>query len=192
MAKRQTQEVNAGSMADIAFLLLIFFLVTTTMDSDMGLGTILPPYEEEPSVDNKAKNERNVFEILVNANNQLMVEKREMPINQLTEATKLFILNPSDLADLSDKENKTIPLLGPRAVSKGVISLQTANDTKYQVYLEVQNELIRAFNELRQEFAIRNFGKDYEDLSAEEKAAVRAAIPKLISEAEPVKIGARL
>ncbi len=188
MARRESQEVNAGSMADIAFLLLIFFLVTTTMDSDMGLGTILPPYEEEPEVDNKAKNERNVFEILVNANNQLMVEKQEMDIAELTEATKEFILNPHNLPELSDKEPKTITLLGQRQVSKGVISLQTANDTKYQVYLMVQNELLRAFNEMRNNFAISAFGKDYNDLDKDEKEAVREAIPKLISEAEPVKI----
>ncbi len=188
MARRESQEVNAGSMADIAFLLLIFFLVTTTMDSDMGLGTILPPYEEEPEVDNKAKNERNVFEILVNANNQLMVEKQEMDIAELTEATKEFILNPHNQPELSDKEPKTITLLGQRQVSKGVISLQTANDTKYQVYLMVQNELLRAFNEMRNNFAISAFGKDYNDLDKDEKEAVREAIPKLISEAEPVKI----
>lgn len=188
MARRESQEVNAGSMADIAFLLLIFFLVTTTMDSDMGLGTILPPYEEEPEVDNKAKNERNVFEILVNANNQLMVEKQEMDIAELTEATKMFILNPHNQPELSDKEPKTITLLGQRQVSKGVISLQTANDTKYQVYLMVQNELLRAFNEMRNNFALSTFGKDYNDLDKDEKEAVREAIPKLISEAEPVKI----
>ncbi|MBR8535796.1 biopolymer transporter ExbD [Carboxylicivirga sediminis] len=190
MARRESQEVNAGSMADIAFLLLIFFLVTTTMDSDKGLGTILPPYEEEPPIDNKAKNERNVFEILVNANNQLMVEKQEMDIAHLTEATKEFILNPHNLPELSDKETRKITLLGQRQVSKGVISLQTANDTKYQVYLTVQNELLRAFNEMRNDFAIRTFGKEYNDLDKNEKDAVRESIPKLISEAEPVKIAA--
>ncbi|MBS2212202.1 biopolymer transporter ExbD [Carboxylicivirga mesophila] len=191
MARRESQEVNAGSMADIAFLLLIFFLVTTTMDSDKGLGTILPPYEEEPPIDNKAKNERNVFEILVNANNQLMVEKQEMDIAHLTEATKAFILNPNNLPELSDKETRKITLLGQRQVSKGVISLQTANDTKYQVYLMVQNELIRAFNEMRNDFAISTFGKEYIDLDKDEKEAVRQTIPKLISEAEPVKIASR-
>ncbi|TRX72656.1 biopolymer transporter ExbD [Carboxylicivirga sp. M1479] len=192
MTKRQVQEVNAGSTADIAFLLLIFFLVTTTMDSDTGLGTILPPYEEEPPIDNKAKNERNVFEILVNGNNQLLVEKKEMDIKYLTEATKNFVLNPQDEAHLSAKELQRIMLLGEIMVSKGVISLQTANDTEYQVYLMVQNEIIRAFNELRDEFATATFNKKYKKLSKDEKAAVRAAIPKLISEAEPVKISTSL
>ena len=188
MARRQTQEVNAGSMADIAFLLLIFFLVTTTMESDKGLGTILPPLEENPNEPNKLKHERNVFEILVNANNQIMVEKQEIPLNQLTEATKNFILNPMNEPNLSDKEVKTIDFFGQREVSKGIISLQTANDTQYQVYLMVQNEIVRAFNELRNELALNKFGKQYEKLNSKEKEAVRLAIPKLISEAEPVKI----
>ncbi|MCT4644093.1 MAG: biopolymer transporter ExbD [Carboxylicivirga sp.] len=188
MTRRQVQEVNAGSMADIAFLLLIFFLVTTTMESDQGLGTILPPFEEEPDPNKKAKNERNVFEILVNANNQIMVEKQELPLNQLTEATKRFILNPSNKANLSDKETINIDFFGERKVSKGIISLQTANDTEYQVYLMVQNEIVRAFNELRNDLSLDKFGTPYEKLNTKEKEAVRKAIPKIISEAEPVKI----
>jgi len=190
MKKRQSQEVNAGSMADIAFLLLIFFLVTTTMDSDMGLGTILPPLEENPDPNQQAKNDRNVFEILINAENKLMVEKKEMDINLLTEATKRFILNPDNAPNLSDKESKKIDFFGQRQVSKGVISLQTANDTQYQAYLMVQNEIVRAFNELRNELAHEKFGEDFEDLGPKEKAAIRKALPKLISEAEPVKIKA--
>ncbi|WP_430814911.1 ExbD/TolR family protein [Carboxylicivirga sp. RSCT41] len=189
MTRRQIKELNAGSMADIAFLLLIFFLVTTTMDSDLGLGTVLPPYTNE--IDNNPpdkKNDRNVFEILVNSENQLMVEKQALDIALLTEATKAFILNPSDDINLSDKEMKNITLLGPTSVSKGIISLQTANDTQYQTYLMVQNEIVRAFNEMRDDMARTKFGKAYDDLDKLEKDAIRAACPKLISEAEPVKI----
>lgn len=188
MARRPSQEVNAGSMADIAFLLLIFFLVTTTMDADMGLGTVLPPYVDETDDPTPPKHERNVFEILVNADNQLLVEKRSMDINQLTEATKEFILNPHNNPQLSEKEEQTIKFFGPTQVSKGIISLQTASDTKYQVYLMVQNELIRAFNEMRNDLAKQKFGSEYEQLTTDEKTAIRDAIPKLISEAEPVKI----
>jgi len=188
MAQRQKQEVNAGSMADIAFLLLIFFLVTTTMDTNTGLGTVLPPFLEEPDTKNPPKNDRNVFEILVNANNQIMVEKREISLKKLTQATKDFILNPLDHPDLSDKESKQIPFFGQRDVSKGIISLQTANDTEYQAYLMVQNEIVRAFNELRNDLAQNKFGKAYQKLNKAEKDAIRQAYPKLISEAEPVKI----
>ena len=187
MARRQTEEVNAGSMADIAFLLLIFFLVTTTMDADMGLGTVLPPYQEEPDTKNPPKNDRNVFEILVNANNQLMVEKQAMDITKLTEATKAFILNPHNDPNLSAKELKHIDFFGDTDVSKGIISLQTASDTEYQVYLMVQNEIVRAFIELRNDLAKNKFGKKFDKLDKPEKDAIRKALPKLISEAEPVK-----
>ncbi|MCU4157734.1 biopolymer transporter ExbD [Carboxylicivirga sp. A043] len=189
MTRRQIKELNAGSMADIAFLLLIFFLVTTTMDSDLGLGTVLPPYIED--IDAPPKNDRNVFEILVNSDNQLLVEKRPMKLNFLTEATKEFILNPSNKVNLSAKEMKDISLLGIMEVSKGIISLQTANDTEYQTYLMVQNEIVRAFNEMRNEMALRKFGNAFSDLTSQERAAIREACPKLISEAEPVKISSR-
>lgn len=188
MERRKSQEVNAGSMADIAFLLLIFFLVTTTMDSDMGIGTVLPPFVEEPDKNTPPKNDRNVFEILVNADNRLMVEKQELHISKLTEATKAFILNPTDDINLSDKETKDIKLFGPTEVSKGIISLQTASDTEYQVYLMVQNEIVRAYNEMRNNIAKSRFGDEYEKLGKEEKDAVRQVCPKLISEAEPVKL----
>ncbi|MBK3516417.1 ExbD/TolR family protein [Carboxylicivirga marina] len=188
MTRRKAQEVNAGSMADIAFLLLIFFLVTTTMDSDKGLGTVLPPFIDEPDPLTPPKNDRNVFEILVNADNQLMVEKQAMDISELTIATKEFVLNPHNKLDLSDKETKIIKFLGERQVSKGIISLQTANDTEYQTYLLVQNEIIRAYNEMRNDFSNELFGSDYKKLTKEEKEAIRKACPKLISEAEPVKI----
>ncbi len=187
MERRQTTEVNAGSMADIAFLLLIFFLVSTTMDADKGIGTLLPPYEKEPDPD-KSKNERNVFEVLVNANNQLMVEKRLMDISNLTVATKEFILNPLNDPNLSSKETKTIDFFGLTDVSKGIISLQTANDTEYHAYLLVQNEIIRAFNEMRNDLANSKFGKEYSKLKKAEKDAIRKVYPKLISEAEPVKL----
>ena len=190
METRKNQEVNAGSMADIAFLLLIFFLVSTTMDADKGLGTILPPYQDEP-IDNKPKNERNVFEILVNANNKVMVEKKEMDISHLTDATKEFIINPYNNPDLSDKETKRIKFFGTIEVSKGIISLQTANETEYQTYLMVQNEIVRAFNEMREVIAKKQFGKPYSKLKEDEKRAVRTACPKIISEAEPVKIASR-
>jgi len=191
MKFRETQEVNAGSMADIAFLLLIFFLVSTTMDADLGLGTLLPPYQEEIDTKTPPKNDRNVFEVLVNADNQLMVEKKLLNLEQLTDATKQFIVNPANDPNLSASEIKDITFFGPIAVSKGINSLQTANDTQYQVYLTVQNEIVRAFNELRNDLAKSKFGKDYQKLNTKEKEAVRQVYPKLISEAEPVRLASK-
>ncbi|MBR8534284.1 biopolymer transporter ExbD [Carboxylicivirga sediminis] len=189
MSKREVQEVNAGSMADIAFLLLIFFLVTTTMDTDTGLARLLPPPVEEEPEDTPPIKERNVFTVLINSQNQLLVEGRPMEIRDLTEATKEFILNPLDDEKLPEKKEIEVELLGVQEVTKGVISLQNDRDTEYQTYLMVQNELQRAYNELRDDLAKRKFGKAYEELEKEEQKAVREVFPQKISEAEPKNIG---
>lgn len=102
MARRAIQEINAGAMADIAFLLLIFFLVTTTMDTDIGILRQLPPpvpddMEKPPEV-----KERNVYEVLVNSNDQLLVENERMDIRELKEGAKEFYTNPSNRADLPE------------------------------------------------------------------------------------------
>lgn len=189
MGKRDVQEVNAGSMADIAFLLLIFFLVTTTMDTDTGLARLLPPMQEEEDVDTPPIKERNVFTVLVNSKNQLLVEGKPMKVENLTEATKEFIDNPLDKDDLPEKKEVEVPFFGVQRITKGVISLQNDRGTQYQTYLMVQNELQRAYNELREDLAKRKFGKQYDDLEKEEQDAIRTIYPQKISEAEPKNIG---
>lgn len=189
MGKRDVQEVNAGSMADIAFLLLIFFLVTTTMDTDTGLARLLPPMQEEEPEDTPPIKERNVFSVLVNSNNQLLVEGKPMRIEDLTEAAKEFIENPLDAENLPEKKEIEVEFFGVQMVTKGVISLQNDRGTEYQTYLMVQNELQRAYTELRQDLARRKFGKDYNDLESEEQKSIRTIYPQKISEAEPKNIG---
>lgn len=189
MAKREVQEVNAGSMADIAFLLLIFFLVTTTMDTDTGIGTKLPPPAEDQPDDTPPIKERNVFTVLLNSNNQLLVEGKPMQMSELKEAAKEFIENPYDEDHLPAKKNIEVEFFGLYPVSKQVISLKNDNDTQYQAYLTVQNELNTAYRELREELARRKFGKSYDKLSEEEEKAIRTIYPKKISEAEPNKVG---
>jgi biopolymer transport protein ExbD len=191
MGKRDVQEVNAGSMADIAFLLLIFFLVTTTMDTDTGLARLLPPMQEEEPEDTPPIKERNVFTVLLNSSNQLLVEGKLMDVKDLTEATKEFMLNPTDAEDLPEKKEIEVEFFGVQEVTKGVISLQNDRGTEYQAYLMVQNELQRAISELRQDLAKRKFGKDYDDLEPEEQKAIRTIYPQKISEAEPKNIGGK-
>ncbi|MGM0375494.1 MAG: ExbD/TolR family protein [Bacteroidota bacterium] len=189
MGKRDVQEVNAGSMADIAFLLLIFFLVTTTMDTDSGLSRKLPPpvpEDEEPPPPIK---DRNVFEVLINAQNRLLVNGEPMDIRQLKDEAKIFIENPSDDPSLPEKEEKEIEYFGTTPVSKGVISLQNDRGTQYQMYLSVQNELAAAYNELRDELAEEKFGKEFDDLEDDKQEAVRDVYPQKISEAEPKNVG---
>ena len=191
MARKEVQEVNAGSMADIAFLLLIFFLVTTTMDSDTGLATLLPPDVEQEPDDTPPIKERNVFAVLLNSQNQLLVEGKPMRMEDLTEATKEFVENTANLDNLPEKKLTEVPFFGMYEVSKGVISLRNDRGTEYQAYLMVQNELTRAYNELRQGLARRKFGKDYKELEDEERKAIRKIYPKRISEAEPKNVGGK-
>ncbi|MDR3180630.1 MAG: biopolymer transporter ExbD [Prevotellaceae bacterium] len=187
--KREAGEINAGSMADIAFLLLIFFLVTTTMNIDSGLLRRLPPMPDEHQKQEDAKtNRRNFMAVILNSRDHLSAGGRPMDIGSLKNAVKDFVQNPSEDPRKAEKEIKDIEGLGPYPVSKAIISLQNARGTSYNAYIKVQNELVAAFNELRDELALSRFGKVYPRLSDEQQQIVRKAIPQNISEAEPVDI----
>ncbi len=185
--KRRVSEINAASMADIAFLLLCFFMMVTTMNTDTGLGRMLPPPVPVIEDDTPPIKERNVFEILINSQNQLLVEGAPMQLRDLKDATKHFILNPMNEGHLPEKEAKELPGLGVVVVTpRATISLQNDRGTQYQTYLAVQNELQKAYNELRNEFARSYFGAPYDELASEEQEIVRKEIyPQRISEAEP-------
>lgn len=194
MARRESPEINAGSMADIAFLLLIFFLVTTTMDVDTGLTRKLPPLPEEIIEEDIQVKQRNVFQVLVNANDDLLVEGDVMLVSSLREEAKLFIVG--DASDESMPEFKVVdvPVFGRIPVSKQIVSLQNDRGTSYEMYIKVQNELVAAYNEVRNEFAQEKFGFTMKELEAKaklsEKAklqikAVKKVYPQRISEAEP-------
>ncbi len=187
---RETPEINGGSMADIAFLLLIFFLVATTMDIDTGLSRKLPPMPEPGAEeDNKQIKERNVFVVLINSNDQLMVEGKEMDLLNLRNEAKEFIVNPANKENLPEKELKEIPFFGEVPVPKGIISLMNDRGTSYGLYIKVQNELIAAYNEVRDEAALQKFGKRFDDLTEDKQDAIKDYYPQIISEAEPKNIG---
>lgn len=185
---RRAPEINAGSMADIAFLLLIFFIVTTTMDTDSGISRRLPP-PPDPNAEVPIVNERNVLNVLVNKNDRLMVDGRLGDINTLKEETKKFLSNPNNDITLPEKKDQNIPGLGMFPVSKGIISLKNDRGTSYSMYIQVQNELTAAVNELRDELAKNRFGKKFSELEKQEAEAVQKAIPVAISEAEPEDVG---
>ena len=195
--KRKIQEINAGSMADIAFLLLIFFLVATTMNTDTGLVRMLPPIppEDQQQEDIKVK-ERNLFLVLISGSGNIMAgvpgKQEVIDLLQLKDKAKEFVLNPMDDPNLPEKENKEFELPGGGTwvypVSQGVVSLQTTRDTNYQSYIMVQNELTRAFNEVRDEVAMRKFGEKFANLAEEQRNVISKAIPLKISEAEPRNI----
>lgn len=188
MAKRQVPEVNAGSMADIAFLLLIFFLVTTTMDVDSGIVRKLPPWNPDQAEDDVKVRERNVYPVLINKHNQLAVRGELMDLSQLTEGVKEFILNPSNNEKMSEKKPVEVEYFGTIDQSKGVVSLQNDKGTEYGKYIEVQNEIVRAFNEIRDAYAKQRFGKKFDNLPEDQQEALRKLVPLSISEAEPKNI----
>lgn len=191
MAKRAIPEINAGSMADIAFLLLIFFLVTTTMDVDTGISRKLPP-PIDPTVIPPDVKERNVFNILVNKNNRLLVEGRAGDITTLRLEAKEFLSIHMDNPDFPEVIQKPIPTLGDIWVSKGIISLKNDRGTSYEMYIRVQNELTAAVNELRNELSVEKFGVTFDKLVRNDQIeAIQTAVPVSISEAEPEDVGGK-
>lgn len=271
MARRELQEINAGSMADIAFLLLIFWLVTTTIESDMGIKRQLPP-PVPPDIDVPQAKEQNVFNVKVNFLDMLLVEGQPLDIQELKNKAKSFLIATGDgvithqigteeigknrdvilitgangktnaafperewirksdvkmkiaeyeqIVLIAEEKNKdafrkvlkswqekltTINLLGgdyKELPASALISMQNDNNTTYNTYLQVQNELQSAVNELRDELALSKFGVSYRELeevygknkqdksTLEKITAVRALYPQRISEAEPRDAGA--
>jgi len=200
MAKRSAPEVNAGSMADIAFLLLIFFLVTTTIETDRGISRKLPPIQDE-NVEPPVIKQKNIFTVIVNRNNDLLVEDQVMQLTELRKAAMDFLDNGAGQGeeacnyckgakDPASSDNPT----------KAIISLVNDRQTEYRTYISVQNELVAAYNELRNRESQRLFGMDYTEMEAKyndpnyrgnkdkmEKQIdqVKEMYPQKLSEAEP-------
>ena len=200
--KRKVPGLNGSSLADISFILLIFFLITTSMDTDTGLVRRLPPPPDPNQQEDDVKVKgRNVFVVSVNMNNEIMyyygdeskrVTKTDVHPSELREIVKEFIANPENKANMPEfhPADPPLPLLGAYPVTKNhIISVQTDLATKYEVYFQIQNELMAAYNELRNEFAREKFGKYFRDLNEDERLAVTGVYPMKISEAEPKKFG---
>ena len=207
MARRSAPEVNAGSMADIAFLLLIFFLVTTTIETDSGINRKLPPMEE--IIDPPIIKERNIFTVVVNKNNQILVEEKPMDLRDIRKEAIAFLDNGGGLGDEAcdycqgnkDRSSSDNP-------DKAIISLKNDRETDYKVYISVQNELVAAYNELRnREFsrifpsenmscveADKRYSDPRSDVKVKEKlkeklSLIKTLYPMKLSEAEPNKTG---
>ena len=202
MARRLAPEVNAGSMADIAFLLLIFFLVSTTIETDYGISRRLPPLiEDQPDIRIK---EKNLFRVELNQSNQLFVEKKPLALENLRAMTISFLDNGG-----GQKANKCEYCKGkgdPQSSdnpNKAVISLVNSRETNYETYIAVQNELVSAYTELRNREALRIYGTSFIEMKKHLKDAnyssnksvlkkqinkIKLMYPEKISESEPVKI----
>lgn len=188
--KRAIPEINAGSMADIAFLLLIFYLVTTTMDTDKGINRKLPPIDELTEEPPPIK-ERNIFTVLVNSNDQLLVEDEYLEISELRAKAMEFIDNNGD-GSCTYCKGYGISASSDNPV-KAVISLQNDRGTSYGMYVKVQNELVAAYEDLREIYAENEYGRSYKSMDPEEDEEIikeiKNAYQQKISEAEPLNIG---
>lgn len=172
--KREMAEINGSSMADIAFLLLIFFLVTTTINVDTGIGLVLPPpldpEEEPPPV-----KERNLMNILVNAEGRILMDEEPYSLADVRSRLKEFIDNPNNDENLSEDPDLAI------------VSIKTQRQTPYRIYVDMLDEVMGAYKELRDEASRANYGVPYGALrdESEQQKQVRDMYPKKISIAEP-------
>lgn len=183
---RKTPGLNTQSTADIAFLLLCYFLMTSTMDQQSGLQRRLPPMPDQNQKTEDTKvNKRNIIIVKINSSDRLFAGDQILDVSQLKDKIKEFITNPNNDPNLPEREMKNIEGYGEYPVSKGVISLQNDRGTSYRAYIAVQNELVKAINEVRDDFCKQNYGKAYTFLTEDQQKIVREAIPQNISEAEP-------
>lgn len=187
MASKKTPEINGGSMADISFLMLIFFLMVTTMDAETGLSRRLPPMpSEDQQVQDLKVNRRNILDVKINSKDGVMAGGEVILSDaQLEEIVIEFLTNPTDSEKLPSKKMEDIEGFGEYPVSEGIISLQNDRSSSYKKYVEIQNVLVKALNTIRDQFARSNFGKVYNELDADQQEIVRKAIPNRISESEP-------
>jgi hypothetical protein len=205
MARRENPEINAGSMADIAFLLLIFFLVTTTMNVDSGVSKKLsekPPPDYVPPV----IKEKNIFEVNINFRNELQVEGERMDVKDLKDAAVKFIDNGGGIGKPGEDGTPGVPCdycQGEKSEAssdhpnKAIISVQSDRGTEYGAYIVVQNELLRAYRELRNRLCQQRYNMSFTDLEAAYKddknneelkkkvEDIRTAYPQIVSDAEP-------
>ena len=196
MARRETPEINAGSMADISFLLLIFFLVTTTMDVDTGLQRRLPQIQDEPQEEQQKLYKRNIFQIVINGYDQMLIDDNIAEIDEIRDKVIDFIDNNGDGTCTWCRGNR-LPTSSDNP-NKAVVSLTNDRSTSYGLFVAVQNEVVAAYNTLRDRYSRERFGKSWKELEREEienpndeqiierTKEVKNAYPLNISEAEPV------
>jgi biopolymer transport protein ExbD len=172
--KREGGDINGSSMADIAFLLLIFFLVTTTINVDTGIGMVLPP-PLDPEQEPPPIRERNLMKILVYSQGLVLMDEEPVPITEVRQKLVEFIDNPENNEELA---------ISPEAA---IVSLKTQRETPYSIYIDMLDEVMAAYKELRDNAARQRFGVEYDRLSenSDQQELIKDMYPKKISIAEP-------
>lgn len=183
---RKVPGLNTTSTADISFMLLIFFLVTSSMDTDKGLPRQLPPPQDEQKEQELMVRERNVLELRLDADDRLTIGGEQASLSQLEQRVVEFVANTKNDPSLPEKSTRDVNLFGRTQVSdRHIISIQVDRHTSYDAYFQMQNAIVAAYNNLRNQLAQSRFGHSYAQCSAEERDAVNMVYPQRISEAAP-------
>ena len=184
--KRDIPQLNSTSSADVAFILLLFFLLTGSLDSKSGIYRRLAPAVPETAIiKNNSIEDRNLLSLSIRDDNTVYLNAEPLPLMQVREIAKIFIDNPEGKDFLPQKNFYDIPDLGNVLASRdAVIHLEFSRKSNYQTYVSVLSELTAAYNELRNEWALEQFRKPFVDLSEEQQTAVREVYPLQISEKE--------
>jgi len=183
---RKVPGLNTTSTADISFMLLIFFLVTSSMDTDKGLPRQLPPPQDEQKEQELMVRERNVLELRLDADDRLTIGGEQASLSQLEQRVVEFVANAKNDLSLPEKSTRDVNLFGRTQVSdRHIISIQVDRHTSYDAYFQMQNAIVAAYNNLRNQLAQSRFGHSYAQCSAEERDAVNMVYPQRISEAAP-------
>lgn len=172
-SSKKVSEINTSSMADIAFLLLLFFLVTTTIQADQGLLVLLPPYDPDQTVVTKQIHDREILLVFIDKNDRLMVEGDEVSVDHLKDLTVNHVMNPEGKLNLASNPKVAI------------VSIQSDRATSFQAYLTVQNEVRAAYRVIRDQVAEIRFNQAFEKLNESARQEIKLEIPIRISEAEP-------
>ena len=182
--RRHVPMINAASVADISFMLLILFLMVTSMDVDKGLSRQLPP--PDPTQEEREESrvsERNLMRIAITADNRLTIDGKDVNQKDLRQRVMTFVENADDRSDLPEKHETDIPLLGKcRITDRHLIQIEADRASNYDTYFAVQNEIVAAYNTLRTRLAQRRFGRSYAQCSETQKEALRAYYKQRVSE----------
>lgn len=181
--KRGVPEINATSTADMAFMLLVFFLLATSMGVKKSIRRELPPSTDSVRVEPLRVKERDLLVLRLDGEGRLFAGSEEIPLTDVKERVKHFIANPDNEESLPEKHSREVPLLGTVEVTDThVIALRYDPHTDYRTYFEVQNLLLEAYHELRDAEAEKRFYCTFDRATSEQQEAIRACYPQRISE----------
>ncbi len=181
--KRRVPLLNTTATADISFMLLIFFLVTSSMDTDKGLLRQLPPPEESKTEIEMKIKERNALEIELNGQNEIVCQGEKLSEEALLERIKVFVANKDNDPALPEKSVREVNFFGRCEVSdRHVLILKVSRESCYDHYFHLQNTIARAYAQLRNELARKKFHKAFAACTQDEKEAIGMVYPQRISE----------